>query len=410
MKQNNTARRLDIVLSVMFALLLFGFCVGFIILPDNEFSESENRTLTTFPEFTWERLADGSFSSDINSYFADQFPLRDTLVGIKGVTETLLLRGENNGVLLGKDGQLAVRLFTAYKSRLIKTEDTDYYYTENIAAAIDGLNSYAEHETRPLVTLLPPRTVDVAVSSFSYPSENGDALNRQISGTVSDAAGYIDLLPLMREHYDAGDYVYYRTDHHWTAYGAWLAYEQVMNKWGLSDKIIPYEEFSLEETKGFAGTTWSKAGYKFVKTDTITLPSLGNDKLFETNCLMTVTVKDENGKPAKEKRIYSTFEGWLNRDYLQQKDKYAALLDGTHNEQTVFKTDETNRERLLVVKDSFANAMVPYLVQHFDLVIMNLSGRMTEVSEYAEEYGCSRVLIVYNAANLIEDCNLGSIR
>ena len=97
--------KINLITVCLFAALLFGFSIAFFILPDNSFSEQENRSLRTLPSFSLEKLADGSFGEEINDYFADQFPLRDALVGLKGISEITLAKGENNGVLLGEDGQ-----------------------------------------------------------------------------------------------------------------------------------------------------------------------------------------------------------------------------------------------------------------------------------------------------------------
>ena len=402
---------INIVTSVLFAAFLLIFTAAFVLTPDADFSEEENRSLTTFPKFTWERLLDGSFSSDINEYFADQFPARDALVGIKGVTETLLLKGENNGVLLGDDGQLAVRLFDAYKSRLERTPDMDYYYTENVAVAVDALNAFAKSSVVPVTTMIPPRTVDIASSAFDYPTEISDVLDAQLAESIVPEAGYLaDLPKQMETRYNDGEYVYFRTDHHWTTYGAYIAYIMLMQEWDMTDEILPPESFTVETIENFYGTTWSRAGYKFVEPDTLEVWTLGNEDEFTTTCYTEKQVKGEDGKPTKVKEAAKTFPGWLNREYLTKKDKYAAFLDGTHNEQTVFKTTETGRPRLLLAKDSFANTMVPFLVQHFDLVIVNLAGRMTDLTEYINEYGCDRVLIVWNRANLIENNILAAIK
>ncbi len=410
-------RILNIVTSAVFAVILFGFTVAFVVTPDMDFSEEENRSLTTFPKFTWEALIDGSFSSDINEYFADQFPARNSLVGIKGVTETLFGKGENNGILLGKDGQLGVRLFNTFVSRFERVADMDYFSKDNVTVSLEGLNAWAKTADIPVATLLPPRTVDVAASAFGYPTEISDSLHGLIAETVAPEANYIDLLPLMREKYDAGESVYLRTDHHWTAYGAYLAYTEVMKSWGMEESVIPRENFQVETVDGFYGTSWSKAGYKFVEPDSIEIWTAGNEDGFVTSCISEKTVKGEDGKPVAVKEAYKTFDGWLNRDYLTQKDKYAAFLDGTHNEQTVFRTEGIvpaiegyTRERLLIVKDSFANTMVPYLAQYFDLVIINLAGRVANISDYVEEYACDRVLVVYNWANLIENNNLAAVK
>ncbi len=84
-------------------------------------------------------------------------------------------------------------------------------------------------------------------------------------------------------------------------------------------------------------------------------------------------------------------------------------MDGTHRLLTITDTAAAARgeirPRLLLARDSFANSMVPFLARHFDIVMVNLSGGMTDLSALAEEYGCERVLIVCNRENLLtSDC------
>lgn len=401
---------INIATSALFACILFAFAIAFVAVPDSDFSEEENRSLTTFPKFSWAALVDGSFSSKINEYFADQFPARNSLVGVKSVVELAQGKAENNGVLLGENDQLAVRLFTMYKSRLERVADMDYFFADTVTQSIEGLNAFAQNATVPVTTILPPRTIDVAASAFSYPTEISDALHQQIADTMAPEAGYIDLLPMMREKYDAGESVYLRTDHHWTAYGAYLAYCEIMDSFGMADDILPIDSFTVEKVEDFYGTTWSKGGYKFVEPETLEVWTVGNEDQFTTSCLSTKQVKGEDGKPTSVKEAYKTYTGWLDRDYLTQKDKYAAFLSGTHNEQTVFLGDgNTGRPRLLVVKDSFAHTLVPYLCQHFDIVIINLAAKVANISDYVAAYDCDRVLVVYNWANLIENNNLAAV-
>lgn len=401
---------INLTLIALFLAVIFIFSAAFVVVPDIKFSEQENRNLKTFPKASLEKIADGTYTAEMNEYFADQFVLRDTLVGLKGYAEALLCKGENNGVLLGKDGQLAVRFFSAYKSRLEKTNDTDFYYESNVKNAVQNLNKYAENEERPVITVLPPRTVDVAVSAFKFPDTSGEKLNECITSELKEKCGFIDLLPLFQEKYKAGEYVYYKTDHHWTSKGAYLAYCEILKKWGMAEKIIPEEAFKKEQIKDFYGTTWSKAGFKFIKPDFLEIWSVGNENEFETTCFTSVIKRDENNQMKSVKEAYKSFSGWINRDYLSQKNKYAAFLDGTHNEQTVFKKDSDKRERLLIAKDSFADTLVPFLSQHFDLVIINLSNGITDLSNYAKEYDCDRVLIVYNFENIISTGNLANIK
>ena len=99
MKHQKIANLLTVLLFVIplaLGLILFA------ALPDKDFSEEENRSLQAFPTLTWKSLSEGKFGQQMNEYFADQFPARDALVGIKGVAELAMGKGENNGVLLGK--------------------------------------------------------------------------------------------------------------------------------------------------------------------------------------------------------------------------------------------------------------------------------------------------------------------
>ncbi|MBE6750384.1 MAG: hypothetical protein E7560_04395 [Ruminococcaceae bacterium] len=401
---------INIFTTASFLVVIFALSIAFFLMPDKEFSSEENRSLQAFPETEFGNIADGTFTKEMNVYFADQFVARDEFVGLKGMVASVLGCGENNGVLLGKNEQLAVRLFDTYKNRFEKTSSTDFYYSENLKDSLEKFNEYAKSETLPLITLFPPRTVDVVGEDLIYPNENGISLSEEIKSSVCEESGYIDLLPIFQKENEKGNYVYYKTDHHWTSEGAYIAYTEIMKKWGMEEKIIPKDSFKVEQISDFYGTTWSKAGMKFVPSDILEIWSLGNQEDFITTCYSVVRQKDENGKMIKAKKPYKTFSGYLNREYLTEKNKYAAFLDGTHNEQTVFLKSGEKRERLLVMKDSFADSLVPFLAQHFDLVIINLANNNTNVTEYAKEYNCDRVLFVYNFENLTENNILDNVK
>ena len=84
----------------IFCLFLAGLLAWHIALPDRARSETENRTLAQFPDFSWEALKNGSFTAGMEDYFADQFPLRDDWTGLKARCEQLLGKREFNGVYL----------------------------------------------------------------------------------------------------------------------------------------------------------------------------------------------------------------------------------------------------------------------------------------------------------------------
>ena len=399
---------------LLFVIPLALGLILFAALPDKDFSEEENRDLQTFPKLTWKSLSEGKFGQEMNEYFADQFPARDALVGLKGLSELALGKGENNGVVLGKDGRLAVRWFDAYVDRLTRVYDTDFYAKESIDAQTSALNKLqAELAAKniPLTVIIPPRTLDVVGGQTNYPMQSTDALWADIDAGLDDSVSYLDLRKIMQDAYASGEYVYYRTDHHWTTEGAYMAYCALMNEWGKQSEIIPESMFTIETVEGFYGTTWSRAGLKFVAADTLELWHFEGEDAYTVTDWTMQTGQNEQGVSYIDFVRGESFSGFYNREYLEQKDKYSAFLDGTHGVLTVKKNTDEQRQTLLVLKDSFLNSMVPFLAQHYDLVVVNLSaGGVKPLAYYAEQFGCDGVLIVYNAENMIENNALAGVK
>ena len=387
-------KKLQLATIVLFVGVLFAFSIAFFVLPDQSFSAEENRSLRSFPRFTWKKLASGAFGEEINDYFADQFPARDLLVGLKGYSEIALGKGENNGVILGKNGQLQTRLFDMLLADGSVARDSDAFDPATVQKALDGINRTGEALEVPFSVLLTGRVIDVTVSASDYPTDISDALLGQLREGVGDGVDYIETVPVFREKYDAGEYVYYKTDHHWTTLGAYYAYVETMRSFGMEDEILLREDFAVEiASNAFYGTAWSAAGMKFVSPDALEIWTLGNEAEFSI-------VAD--GVP---------LDGFYSRSYLEKKDQYSVFLDGTHDVVTVKKEGET-RQTLVIFKDSFANSLAPFLAQHFDLVLLNLSSRrdFTNVTALAEEYGADRVLMVYTVENVITADKLAKLR
>lgn len=198
-------RMAHLVTLIGFLAVIFGFTLAFWILPDQSFSQEENRSLQRLPRFSLERLASGEFSSQINEYFADQFPLRDALIGIKGGVELALGKGENNGVLLGKDGQIAKRMFSVFGADGDHGGELDRCYDDHLIKAIAGINRIGESSRVPVDVLLTGRTVDVAASAFSYPQDYSDAMLKIIRTQISSKVNYLDTVPMYRQRYEAGE-------------------------------------------------------------------------------------------------------------------------------------------------------------------------------------------------------------
>ncbi len=379
----------DLITAILFCAIVAALSVSFVIIPDRDFSEQENRNLQQAPELNKESFFSGEFAERINLYFSDQFPLRDAFVKIKSASELTLLKGENNGVLYSYD-QLAVKDFDFCISAIEIAEDTDRIDASVIESRLKGVNRLSKTLDVPLVTVIPPRTVDIADSSFGYDRPDGDVIFDLMKDNVSDESGFVNTLSPLRERYENGEYVYYRTDHHWTTHGAYYTYRDIMKQLGKEDKILPISEFEIEKVEDFSGTTAARANFPFYKKDVLEIWHLPDDNEYE------VTVDGEK------------LSGFYERSHLETSDKYSVFLDGTHNLTKISKKGEA-RETLLVAKDSFANCLIPFLAREYDIVAVDLKSNLN-ISAAAEEHGADAVLIVYNTENLITTNDFKKLR
>jgi hypothetical protein len=383
----------ELLTVILFCAILASFSVSFLLLPDKEYSEQEKRPLEQLPELNGENFFSGKYAKDINTYFADQFPLRNLFVKLKSSAELAFLKGENNGVLYSY-GQLAMKDFPAKLSSrhpdTSTTPDTDRVYLKSVEVQLKAVNSVADKLKVPMVTVLPPRTIDIVDSVFDYDRPDGDAVFELMNATLSEKTGYVDTLSLLRPKYEQGEYVYYRTDHHWTTEGAYAIYTEIMKQLNCEDRIIPRSDFTVETVDGFSGSTAANGNFPFYKKDEVEIWHLDDDDSY------TVIADGED------------IGGFYSYKYLESSDQYSIFLDGTHGKTEITKNGE-ERKTLLVVKDSFANCLIPFLAREFNIIALDLATNLN-ISYAVEEYNADAVLVVYNVENIIKSVNLSKIR
>ena len=375
-------RSVSLATVIIFCLFLAGFAAAFLLTPARGFSGQENRELAQAPELTASGLFSGKFASEANEYIADQFPARDELVKLKSAAELALLKRANNGVLYTQN-QLAVLEFDAYCSRLKTTRNADGFYANSVEARAKSYSGRIKETGLPAVTLVPPRTIDVAGKTFGCPG-HGDDLFALLKQSFTPEAGFINLLPDMRAAYEAGEYIIYRTDHHWTTYGAYEAYVRIMNALGAGENIIAKDEFSVEKVDGFSGTTAARANFPCCPRDVLeiwTLPDEGDYTVIADG---------------------ADIGGFYNRERLEPSDKYSVFLDGTHGVTAVTKKSGEARKTLLVIKDSFANCLIPFLSREFDIVALDISSA-AQLKSAVEQYSPDALLTVCNAENIVSN-------
>ena len=212
-----------IAVLVVFLGFIGAFFILNIVLPDVEFSQQENRYLQTLPDFSFRALFNGKFTADFEDYTTDQFAFRDTWTALKARCELLSGKKENNDVFYCGDDTLITR-FTAPSD-------------EDIDTKVGFLNKLAEQSEIPVYFGLIPGASEIEASRLP---ENADCDSQQ--ALIDQAYGEseavnIDLSSVLREHAD--EYIFYRTDHHWTSLGAYYGYEALCAAMGLPAPPCP---------------------------------------------------------------------------------------------------------------------------------------------------------------------------
>lgn len=394
----------NILLAVLTMGFIFFFAIAFWVVPDKDFSEEENTTLSSFPEFTLDGFLHGDFTADFGTYMADQFPMRDFFVGLKGLSETVQLKGQNNDVIIGSDGYLIAR--SDYPNEgMLETNLTAAGRFLPIAEknGIDCTVAFAGRKMDVMDEVIPPL----------YGTYYSDRIFSILDGKCDEKGiNYINLRDTLNGAEETE--LYYKTDHHWTSLGAYYAYCEIAREMG----ITPYElsDFEIETASDeFYGTTWSSAGLKSAGPDTIEYFRWDGDESLTLKIEAPRFEYKTSEKTVENGISFDSFEGIYVREMLEGKDKYASFLGGNNNgyvEITMEGKDGAQikeRETLLLLRDSFADSLAPFLARHFDLVLLDLRTETPDTIAICKEKGIENILLLYNMETLTTTNDLGKL-
>lgn len=374
---------LNIVTIVLVMGFIFGFAIAFWLVPDNTFSEQENRYLQSTPVLDADRFFSGEWMSDIATYYADQFPIRNDFVNVKALAELTMGKRQNHDVILSSEGFLV-----AWE------HNPSYDILSKNLNAINIFGAKMEEQNIPFTIALAGRTVDVVpqVLPSTYPVQvDSDLWNHALS--VVAKRDTLDLRKILRDSNLSPDSIYYKTDHHWTTTGAYIGYTGLMEHWNLEPKDISYFDVTIV-SDDFYGTIWSSSGMSWTAPDSMEYYRFKGDTDYTTSI----------------PEINKSFSGFYDTNYLEQKDKYSSFISGNNGVVYVTKNqDNQDRQTLLLIKDSFAHSMVPFLAIHYDLVIVDMRYYGKPISKLTETTDFDRVLVLVNMETLIDEFQFGLI-
>lgn len=386
MKKENIYK---ILLIGLFALISVAVPVATIIssadLPENAFSENENRYLEKMPKFNFDTVTDKTFMTKFENYFSDRIVMREQWISLMNDFDRLLGKKEIKGIFT-EDG------------RMMQSWRTSDYSVDSVNKNLAAMEKFAEkYPKMKMYFMLAPNAQEIY--SDTLPANCGAADQKLFIKNCYDSLPSITGIDVYSGLLAAkNEYIYYRTDHHWTSYGAYIGYKSAAS----AMKFTAYSEdkFSIEHASNeFRGTLYSKTLDNSITPDTIDIYTLANNEP-----QVKVSVYKSGAEPD------STFSSLYFREFLDVKDKYSTFLG-----QNVPRIDidseipqENDKGSLLIIKDSYAHSLIPFLTKNYShitvLDLRYINSDLSNIGVSLKDY--ENVLFMYNVITFSQDTNV----
>lgn len=391
------------------------------------YSEVEKRELKKFPKFSFSALVSGDYFDEINLWFSDTFPIRDEFVSLN--TKVTNAFGINTVQVHGaiqqgdeipditsseqtgaNDSSTEEQTSSAPDSQpqpepqlpaieqlgaMLIVDNAAYEYynfsqvtADSYAATINRAAQILEGKSKVYDMIIPTSMAITLPESFSGSTNSSDqkkAIDYMYS-LISPSVSKIDVFSTLMAHKE--EYIFFRTDHHWTATGAYYAYRDLMAaKGAIPAELSAFKEHRFE---GFLGSFYAESGQK---------ASLGNTPDYVLAY-----------EPVQMQKIH-TFTASGEIDYsivsdgnkLSAANKYLSFVCGDHPYGIMTNPTITDGSSCLVIKESFGNAMVAYLTQNYQNVYVVDYRYINQVfpgtlRQFVDERGIHDVMFINNVS------------
>ena len=369
-------KKADVMFSLVFVVILVVIMVLNLLAPNKEVSVDENRRLAGRPRFS----ADSLLSGEYEKYLSDQFAGREVLRNARVVLNRLGGSKEENGVLIGKNGQLMEKLLVPDQ--------------EVLGNNLDAIVDFAEkNQKMPVYMMLVPDAANVLNKDLPllYTAPDQKRMIAQVKRELDTHVTWIDVESVLNKHTD--DTIYYKTDKHWTSAGAYYVFQAAAELMDISKGVSgKFATYPISTT--FNGDLAAKSGCeKHVKeVIEIYIPLEGDTDVI-------VNYVDEQRKSTS---LYDSSK-------LEGSNQYEVFLGGDSSVIDIKTVSESTR-RLLVVKDSFANSFLPFLTPYFrEIVVVDPQYYGGTIDEIMDTYRITDTLILYSGNTFFQDNNISGV-
>lgn len=321
----------NILTFAVFSLIILSLSLAFVITPDKSVSTAERRPLKSFEQV---KSAENPFG-EFESYFLDQFPMRDSFRAVKAfVYMDVLNKNDNNKIYI-------------HEGSVVKMEDK--LDEKQVDITVNLMNSVIDRyfkDKEVYYSVIPDKHY-FASAENGYPSMDYGKLLHMLSENVN--AQYIDIMNKL----ELSDY--YTTDSHWSQEKIADVAQLLASAMSEEVKLIPEEGFKLNTLEPFYGVYYGQSALSLAPDKINYLTSENTDK-------MTMTVINDKGFPETHP-VYTL-------DRFTNVDPYDVFTAGAQSFITIENPNASSDKELVLFRDSFGSSIAPIFAEGYKKVTM----------------------------------------
>lgn len=343
-------------------IVMLGLAVFLLLSPaDTESILAENREVKQFPTVTSEQILSGAFSKEFEEFVDDNIGFRSKLMNISDAIKScfgyvpedggkIITTTSDIGTGESLDGRLVI-----YQGKIMEMFTSKPDVEQKYADTLNFVRSSLP-ENVAMYSMLVPTALEFSDPMYAQAQDSQKAAIDNVYSKLNNITP-VDIYGKLIENtqQQPNDYLYFNTDHHWTMDGAYCGYRAFMETTG--ETVLPKTMFTRKSNGDFYGSLYLKAKSELNK-DT-------NDTVFyyDTTGVYNFDMVMRAEDAVTEYGVGAPIYNLEKHDYLLFFGGDQPLMEITNNSIESGKT-------LVVIKDSYANAMLPWVINNYKKVVV----------------------------------------
>ena len=341
-----------------FLAMLAVFFIMLSLPADKGSIEAENRAMYDMPRLTAKNVTGGTFAEGVEKHLGDSVGFRGALTKLSKKLNTIKGVTPKAGSIISTTKDIGTE--TMIKLTLLLANDTIMEMfrknPKNERLYTDAVNHYAEKlpQNIKLYNMLIPTQLEFWEPMYKNLQDSQTEAISDMYSMLDERVTAVNVCDTLENH--SGEYIYFRTDHHWTPLGAYYAYRRFMEIEG--GDAVNRNEFEKDEIKNFLGFLYNRVDEPELASVPDTIEWYDIDKNNTISVTMHKTL--ENGKMA-------SYDGVM---YDRTQTNYAFFFGSDHPVVEMTNSAKESGKTIVVIKDSYTNVFAPWLIASYHKVIL----------------------------------------